>query len=97
MAVASAVERGSPDVAIRRGEEMEKRESEAVADAKERVKDGAEGWEVVGLGSEEEGGMKIDTGESGAGKGKKKDKQGFVPWQGSETGFYTENGYPLNV
>lgn len=97
LAVTSAVERGSPDVAMRRTEEMTKREDIAIAEARERVKDGAEGWEIVGLGSDEEGGVKLGGDEVECGKGKKEAKQGFVPWQGSETGFYTENGYPLNV
>lgn len=95
MAVASAAERGSPDVAMRRGEEMARREDAAVIEAKERVKDGAEGWEVVGFGDGQEGGVKI--GGDVLADGKKENKKGFVPWQGSETGLYTENGYPLNV
>ena len=102
MAIASAVERGSPEVSQRRTEEVARRESVAVEEAKERVKEGAEGWDVNE--DKDEGGMKAGR-SNGAAEGKGKGKggkggqaaQGFVPWQGSETGLYTENGYPLNI
>lgn len=91
MAVASATDRGKPEVSQRRQEELARRENVAAEEAKERVRDGAEGWNV---GNGEEGGVNV-----GAGNGHmaKQNAQGFVPWQGSETGFYTENGYPLDV
>lgn len=90
MTVASAAERGKPEVTQRRDEEMARRESVAVEEAKERVRDGTEGWS-----DGEDGGVRV--GGAGKGQGKAKGGQDFVPWQGSETGFYTENGYPLNV
>lgn len=90
MAVASATDRGKPEVSQRRMEELARRESVAVEEAKDGVRDGAEGWN---LSDGEAGGVKI--GEKG--KTAKQNAQGFVPWQGSETGLYTENGYPLNI
>ena len=91
MAVASAAERGLPEIAQRRDEELARREIVAIEEAKERVKDGAEGWSD----GEQDGGVKVEAGEE---KGQAQGRaQGFVPWQGSETGMYTENGFPLNV
>lgn len=93
MAVASATERGNPEVVQRRVEEMTKREKAVVEEAKERVKDGAEGWDLGG----ERAGVDVNE-ESNVQKGQgEAENGGFIPWQGSETGLYTENGYPLNV
>ena len=90
MAVASAAERGSPDVVRRRVEEMTRRESVAVEEARERVRDGGEGWD---LGAEQttSGNLGSSTEANGKAEGS------FVPWQGRGTELYTENGYPLNV
>lgn len=95
MSVAAAAERGSPDVIQRRAEEYNNRENAAVEQAKERVKEGSEGWDVGDGGVKLGGGEGVGDGVKRANAGKTVD--GFVPWQGSETGLYTENGYPLNI
>ena len=88
MTVGSATERGSPAVSQRRNEEQIRREKVAAEEAIERVRDGAEGWDVDG----EDGGVKVDDGESA-----EKKTKGYEPWKGSDSGLYLPNGYPLDV
>lgn len=98
MALASASERGSAEVSQRRTEELARRESAAVEEAKERVKEGAEGWEVrYRVDEKVEVAGEQQVGANGNKDGGNAKPRGFVPWQGSETGLYTENGYPLNI
>lgn len=82
MCVTAAAERGSTEAVQKRAEELERRERVAVEEARERVREGAEGWgDVEGGGGvmvEGENDKKDGAGGKGEAKAGGRDT-GFVP------------------